>query len=132
MAKNFLPKLHSIASVYLCGHNFRTRLLLWVFTDSCVYVSVFKTFDILRNVCNMKSQLVSVERKLILFKALCHCLQGGSHCRMSQKFAKVAFSCLLHIVKYILSVSDGALSPVSSLNGGGRPIPSSIYFLTNS
>lgn len=90
-------------------------------------MSVFKTFDFLRNVCNMKSQLVSVERKLILRKALCHCLQCDSRiAECHRSLQKLLFFCLLFIVKYILSDSDGALSPVSSLNGGGCRIPSSI------
>lgn len=92
-----------------------------------MYVRVFKTFDILKNVCNMKSQLVSVERKLILFKALCHCLQGGSRIAECYRSLQKLLFCLLLILKYILSVSDRVLSSDSSLNGGGHPISSSIY-----
>lgn len=77
----------------------------------------------------MKSQLVSVERKFILFLL--------RHLIIACKMARIAecHRSELYSVKYILSVfflllSDGALSPVSSLNGGG-PISFSILFLTN-
>lgn len=96
--QNLLPELHSIASVYLCGHIILELACSFEFSQTVVCVCVFKTFDILRNVCNMKSQLVSVERKFILFLL--------RHLIIACKVARIAecHRSELYSVKYILSV----------------------------
>lgn len=75
----------------------------------------------------MKSQLVSVERKLIFLRHFVIACKVALALQNVTEVCKSCFFCLLLILKYILSVSDRGLSSDSSLNGGGHPISSSIY-----